>query len=99
MVGARSGRDLEGPTYGDCNGWNGPGPGGFDYGLLRVLEEPPYGFTIRLVAQFPGQLKDPSRARGGYSDPTAAALHFGVAVLGGRPSGGGGDRHGHGQRH
>lgn len=33
------------------------------------------------MAQFSGELKDPSSADGGHSDPPAAALNLGVSVF------------------
>jgi len=81
--------DVEG---GEISG-DGAGSGGGDDGGLGLLEEPLDGLAIGLVAQFSGQLENPSGAGGGHSNSAAAAVDFGVPVLGGslgRVGGGGG---------
>ncbi|PON41225.1 hypothetical protein PanWU01x14_291240, partial [Parasponia andersonii] len=88
VVGLRVGRgggDPESPVDGHGDGRDGSGPGGGDYGRLGVLQEPPDGLTVGLVAELPGQLEDPGRASRGHSDPPAAALNFPVPVLRRRP--------------
>ena len=46
-----------------------------------MLEEPFNGFTIGLVAEFSGELKDPGGAQGRHPDPPPSAINLGVAIL------------------
>jgi len=85
-------RDVE---RGEISG-DGAGSGGGDDGGLGLLEEPLDGLAVGLVAQFSGQLENPGGAGGGHSNSAAAAVDFGMPVLGGSLGRVGGGRGGGG---
>uniref|UniRef100_A0A804P124 Uncharacterized protein n=1 Tax=Zea mays TaxID=4577 RepID=A0A804P124_MAIZE len=62
---------------------DGPGAGGGDDGGLGLLQQPLDGLAVGLVAQLPRELEHPRRAQRRHPYPAPAALHLGVAVLGG----------------
>lgn len=66
-------------------GRDGSRPGGGDDGGFGLLEEPLDGLAVGFVAELPGELEDARGAEGGHADPTAAAVHLGVAVVLGAP--------------
>lgn len=51
------------------------------------MEQPLDGFAVGFVAQLSGKLEDPGGASGWHADAAAAAVDFGVAILGGGPLG------------
>jgi len=82
---------TEGDVEGGEIGGDGTGSGGGDDGGLGLLEEPLDGLAVGLMAQFSGELENPSGAGGRHSNSAAAAVDFGVPVLGGSLRVGGGD--------
>lgn len=52
------------------------------------MEEPLDGLAVGFVAQFSGELENPSGAGGWHSNSATATVDFGVAVLGGSLGGG-----------
>ena len=86
-LGRRSGECGATAAEGDVEagevGGDGAGAGGSDDSRLGLLEKPLDGLSVGLVPQFSGQLENPRGTRGGHSDSAAAAVNFGVPVLGG----------------
>ncbi|CBI18508.3 unnamed protein product, partial [Vitis vinifera] len=62
---------------------NRAGSSGRHNGRLGLLQKPLYSFTIRLVAQFSSQLKNPRGTDSWHTDAPSPAVDLGVAVLGG----------------
>lgn len=51
-----------------------------------MLKQPLNGFTIGLVAELSGELKDPGGAQGRHPDPPPSTINLGVAILVGASS-------------
>lgn len=81
--GERGSAAAERNVKGGKIGRDGPSSRGGDDGGFSLLQKPLDGLAVGFVAQFPGQLKDPSGTGGRHSNATPTAVNLGVAVLGG----------------
>ena len=73
----------EGDVKGGEVGRDGAGASGGDHGGLGLLEEPLDGLSFGLVAELARKLEDAGGAECRHANAVPAAVHLGVAVLGG----------------